>query len=197
VGLSFDKAKGIYRTAKGKEIPYAYVRGAVDAVADDTKARLLNLSQGLIDKKRTFASWASESEDLIRKSLVASGQIASGGRSQLSPKLNGTLGQKVRFHLEKFREFGNAIEAGELSDAQILDRVRKYADSVSNLFEQMRHASMIESGMTEARNIPGASEKPCSECPEITAKGWMPIGDYKPPGMRKCKSADKCGSEYR
>jgi hypothetical protein len=194
VGLSFDKAKGIYRTASGKEIPYAYVRGAVDAVADDTKARLLKQTNSYLQKKTSFAAWASESEDLIRKSLVASGQIAAGGRAQMNAVLNGRLGAAVKFHLQKFREFGLAIERGELSDAQILERISMYADATVAVFEGMRLGVMLDAGFTEARTILAAA-KHCDDCPKLV--NWMPIENYPPPGTRACLTRCRCGSEFR
>jgi hypothetical protein len=197
VGVSWDKGRGVYRSARGREIPYTQVRAAVDAVADDTKRRLRELAQRHVDGRMTFPAWATESEELIRKSLVSSGQIASGGRGQMTPSLNGRIGARLRFHLDKFREFGLARERGEVSDAEMVARSGQYADSIVGFYEQMRQGVMIDAGYTEARNVPGASEKPCSDCPKLTAKGWMPMREFTPIGMRACKSADKCGAEYR
>lgn len=196
MATTFDKAKGIYRNAKGKEIPYADIRAAVDAVANDTKARLRELAQRHIDNKMTFPAWATESEELIRKSLIASGQIAAGGRAQMTPTLNGRLGARVKFHLDKFREFGLERERGEVSDAEMLTRTEMYGDAGVNVYETLRQGVMIDAGFTEAKNILGEANH-CAECPALSAAGWMPIADMKPVGSRACMSRDRCTVIYR
>jgi hypothetical protein len=193
--VTWDKSKAFYRDGKGKEVPYQAVRGSVEAVADHTKLRLRELTQSFIDKKIDLPSWATQSEQLIRKSLISSGQIASGGKAQLDASLNGRLGSLVRFHLTKFREMGLSRERGEVSGAALLARSEMYGDSSVGVFEQMRVAVMKDAGFTKVKNILGSGD-PCTECPAITAKGFMPLEDFKPPGTRLCLSRCKCSAEY-
>jgi hypothetical protein len=190
----WDKSKGIYRGAKGKEIPYMDVRNAVHKVADDAKQRLRDLAQQFVDKKIDPPTWYTQSEPIVRKGLIASGQIGAGGRAQMTPSLNGSLGSKVRFHLGKWREFSFEVERGELTAAQIVSRVEMYADSISGVYEQVRKDAMVAAGFTEAKNVLSDSVH-CKECPAIV--GWIKIENYKPPGTRACLSRCRCGTEYR
>jgi hypothetical protein len=194
VATFYDKAKGFYRDGKGKEIPYKEVRGAVDKVADDAKERLRGLAEKFNAGKLDLPSWYTQSEQIIRRSLIASGQIGAGGRGQMAPSLNGSLGARVRFHLDKFRQFGLEIERGEVSDGEILNRAEMYGDATVNLFETVRLAALTEAGFTEARNILSDSAH-CTQCPGIV--GWIKIEDYIPPGSRICLTRCRCGTEYR
>lgn len=192
----WDKGKAVYRDSKGKEIPYPSVRSAVEAVADDAEVKIRTLTQSFIDGKIDLPTWSTRGEELIRNSLLSSGQIAAGGREQMTPALNGRLGSRVKFHLQKWRELGLARERGEVSDAALLSRSSMYPNGAVNVYETIRQGVMKDAGFTEALNVLGAAEH-CAECPEITAQSWMPIASMKPPGARLCLSRDRCSVVYR
>lgn len=196
MATKWNPSKATYQTAKGKEIPYESVRGSIEKVAADTSAKLRNLTQQFVDKKIDLPSWSTQSEALIRKSLISSGQIAAGGKAQLSASLNGKLGSIVKFHLGKFRDMGLARERGEVSDAQLLARADMYADATVGTYEQIHHKVKSDAGYKQVKNILGSGES-CSECLAITALGYMPTAKFKPPGTRKCMSRCKCGSHYK
>lgn len=190
----YDPKRGLYRDSKGKEIPYADVRAAVHRVADDAKDRLRNLAQQFNDKKIDLPTWYTQSEAIIRRSLIASGQIGAGGKAQMDTSLNGSLGARVRFHLDKFRAFGLEIEQGKVSAGELLNRASMYGDATVNAFEAVRQAAMVQAGFTEAKNILSDAQH-CTQCPGIV--GWIKIEDYIPPGSRICMSRCRCGTEYR
>lgn len=192
----WDKKRAVYRDGNGKEIPYLDVRAAVESVADDAELKIRTLTQSFIDGKIDLPTWATRGEELIRNSLLSSGQIAAGGRGQMTPALNGRLGSRVRFHLQKWRELGLARERGEVSDAALLSRSAMYPNGAVNVFETIRQGVMKDAGYTEALNVLGAAEH-CAECPEITAQGWIAIADMKPVGTRACLSRDRCSVVYR
>lgn len=194
MATTYDKAKGLYRDGKGKPIPYLDVRNAVHKVADDAKSRLVELATAYNKGTIDLPSWYTQSETIIRRSLIASGQIGAGGRQQMTPSLNGSLGSRVRFHLDKFRQFGLEIERGEVSEAELLNRATMYGDATVNSFETVRQAAMAEAGFTEAKNILSDAAH-CTQCPGIA--GWIKIEDYIPPGSRICLSRCRCGTEYR
>jgi hypothetical protein len=194
VATFYDKKAGLYRDGKGKAIPYLDVRAAVHKVSDDARIRLRDLAQQFVDKKIDLPTWYTKSEPIVRRSLIASGQIGAGGRAAMDASLNGSLGQKVRFHLGKWREFSLEVERGELSAAEITSRVEMYADSVSGMFEQVRKDAMAAAGFTEAMNILSDAAH-CRECPGIV--GWHKLPDYKAPGTRACLSRCRCGTIYR
>jgi hypothetical protein len=195
VAKYFDKSKGVYRDAKGKEIPYADVRSAIHSVADDAKAKLRQLTTQFTEGKITRPTWYTQSEAIIRKTLISSGQIGAGGRAAMDASLNGTLGARVRFHLGKFREMDLAHSRGEVSKAQLISRSEMYADAAVNVFETVRNAVMAGADFTQAMNVLGGSENHCTECPSIT--GWIDISDYVPPGSRLCLSRCRCSTNYR
>ena len=192
MGAYYDRKTGKYKTAKGKEIP---ARPAVDAVTSDTKERLRKVAAKHIDNKLNFAAWATESEELIRKALIAAGQIGAGGKAQMTAKQNGRLGARVRFHVEKFREFGLARERGEVTDAQFLARAEMYGEAVKTTYEQLRQSTLADDGFTEAKRLLGAA-KHCEDCPPLAGK-WVPIADLVPIGDSACLTRCRCSVEYR
>jgi hypothetical protein len=192
---TWDKKKATYRDSKGKEIPYKAVRSSIESVSDHTKTRLRELTQSFIDKKIDLPSWATQSEQLIRKSLISSGQIASGGKSQLDASLNGRLGNLVKFHLNKFRSMGLSRERGEVSDLELLARSEMYGEASISTFEAMRLQVMIDAGYTEGMRVLGASQH-CSDCPPLAGK-WVKIEEVRPIGTTQCLTRCRCQILYR
>lgn len=188
----WDKSKAFYRDAKGKEIAYKTVRASVDAVADEAKATL----RALYNNKTSISDWVTKSESLLKKLYGATAQIASGGKDQMTPSLNGQLGAKVKFHLSHFKQFWLQVEKGELSEAAILARLDQYANASVGVFEQMRGVVMVAAGYTQARNILHSKE-PCKECPSLSAQGWIDADAMPMPGARICKSNCKCEILWR
>jgi hypothetical protein len=192
----WDASKALYRTSSGEEIPYRAIRASVEAVVDDTKAKLRALTQARNQGKISIPEWTTQTEPLLKKLYGSVAQIASGGKEQMTAPLNGQLGARTRFQLDKFKGFWLEVERGELSDAAILARMDMYADAAVSVYENLRLSVMTEAGFLEAINILNA-ENSCNECPAISSRGWIPIEEMTPPGSRTCLSRCRCSVDYR
>lgn len=184
-----------YIDAKGRALSDKQVRAWINETVATGKKRIEAITKQYTEGLLTRPAWVTKVEPEIIRMHIAVAEIASGGRMQIDASLRGRIGSMVRFQRGKFKEFWLDTERLNLSADSILNRTSLYADSLIGTYEQMRQGVMLDGGFKEARNILGAAEKHCSECPSIT--GWMSISDFPPIGTRACGPRDHCSVEYR
>lgn len=193
----WDKSKGIYRNkVTGRAISNDLVRDAIDAVADDAKAKLRALTQQIIDGEMELAEYATQAKPIVRRAMIASAQLAAGGRNQIDNRINGRIGNAVRFHLEHFDQFINDLDNGLLTVDQAAARADMYADASVSVFEKINLGIKKGAGYTKAKNILGNADH-CEECLSLADEGWIDIEDMPPVGSRICLTNDRCRVIYK
>ena len=80
---------------------------------------------------------------------------------------------------------------GELSEAQIRDRVSRYGDSAKISYEKARITQLQQKGDVYGRRRLGSCSIHCDECVTYAERGWVPIADVVPPG-KDCSCNVNC-----
>jgi hypothetical protein len=195
--FTFDKSTLSYFDAAGNRIPDLQIRQWIDAAVDSTKAQVKQISQNYVAGVINHPEWFTQIDELITRMHSGVAQVAAGGTKQMTPKLLGRLGARVRSEKDYQKVFGLDVENGYVKLGNgLIARSEMYADSGVATFEQIRQGLMLDNGFTQVRNILGASDH-CPECQEITDAGWMLIVDFTPIGNRVCLTRCRCSAEYR
>ena len=199
-GLLFIFAGGRYYTIKGIIVPRS---GVVTAT---NKALLVNMPamQELCDKLRTGAIslrvWQTAMRNHIVQSNVAAGMAAAGGHMALTPQHIWQIQQRIHFQLVKLAAFALRIAAGMKLDGTVCRLMKMYLNSARGTYHLIDGMIVLAAGFTEYRNVLGAGEEHCTgggSCPEVSDKGWQPVGTLTPIGARKCMSNCLCTWQYR
>jgi len=125
--------------------------------------------------------------------------------------------------LERLEGFGEQLRAatvasGEISGPQAANRAGQYAQTSNAIYEAVRRNSWkraLKSQQDEAAGAADTESPPtvglalmernlldpmcddhCSECPELTEAGWVPIDTLPPPGCRECWGNCRCAMDY-
>lgn len=187
---------GRYLDSGGRPIAPVTVRGWVDSAVDATKAKIKADAELFTSGKISHDEFFVRLETDIKRMHSGVAQIASGGKAQMTNTLNGRLGSRVRQQLSYLQKFERAVANDEFPLTGVVNRAMLYADSAVGTYEGMRQGLMVDSGMTEAKNMLGDAIH-CSECPELSARGYIPINEMPPVGSRECGPRDRCSVEYR
>lgn len=189
----WDENLGRYRDADtGRLVSEALVRLAVDAVADAASDRLADLTERLVRGELRLAEWQVESMRVIKTSHVAAGVAAHGGKTQMTPAAYGFLGSEIREQYRYLRDFARDLEAGTVPlDGRLVARAGMYGQHARVTYEAVRTKDARQYGYVQERNILHASES-CSECRDLSARGWVDVGSLPPVGSRRCLSRCRC-----
>lgn len=197
MAYTWDARSGRYRGSDGRFLAGKVVRDAVDNLADLSSSRMAALSQRLLDGTLSLADWQAQMMAEAKAAHVAAGIAAHGGRPQMAPADWGTIGNRLRAEYGYLRTFAEQIADGRQPlDGRLVARARQYGQSARATYEAIRLRDDRVRGMTVERNILAGRDH-CSQCPELTARGWVPIGSLPRIGSRQCRGNDRCRIERR
>lgn len=193
--FTFDKATHAYTDASGKRLSQADLRGYVDKAVESARGQARKIAEDFLTH-RNSAEFETAMKALLKNEHLSLSMIANGGREQMTQSLWAKAGNVIKSQYQYLEAMGRSLDAGEISDAQLLARSELYANAGIGTFESFIRDGMAEIGMIEALNILGGGNH-CSECPALTDAGWMPIEDMPMPGERECRVNCLCSVDYR
>lgn len=192
----WDDRSGRFRDERGRYVSERAVRSAIDRIADHASEQMARASERLLAGEMSLASWQAEMGRLVKVSQLAATVIAHGGRAQMTPSRYGSAGRAIRDEYAYLRQFSEQIADGRQPlNGSLVARARQYGQAArvafSNIVDnRQRHRAQSE------RNVLGNAEH-CSECRELAARGWVPVGTLPRIGTRRCLGNDRCRIEYR
>jgi hypothetical protein len=179
--LRWNDQAGRFTDSAGRFVSEARVRVVVDAVADQASARM---------------AAASEMQNTIKVSHLAASVLAHGGESQMSFSHYGSAGRAIRDQYQYLKGMAADIAAGRQPlNGGLTARARQYGQAARVAFEREYGRDQQGRGYQFERNVLGAADH-CALCPELTARGWVPIGSLPPVGSRPCRAQDRCSIRY-
>lgn len=195
--LTFDDASGRFRVANGQFVSEAAVRRVVDQIADGASVRMAAASERMLAGELSLAEWQAGMMRTIKLSQLATSTIAHGGAARMGFPEYGAAGREIRTQYDYLRQFAAQVASGEQPlNGGLLSRARQYGQAARVTFEREYGRDQQARGFQSERNVLGAAEH-CALCPELTARGWVPIGLLPPVGSRPCRSNDRCSISYR
>lgn len=195
----FDKTSQRYKILSGPGAGQFIGRDAIANLTEKhierTTTEILALTETMLAKKISVSTWEYNIADRLKDGHIAALELGRGGVNRLNPSDYGWIGQRIRGEYGYLRGFSEDILSGNLSQAQIRARIRLYTENLYATTETGRRRSHAADGFRWEKNIRTASES-CTECIEISALGWQPIGTSKAIGNRICLTQDRCYWEF-
>ena len=154
----------------------------------------------------------------VKAQYVALGALAVGGFKWLTRKILAvikgvpTVEQLSLAHSDSIVScFALQIVSGEAgSKEEVAARSSQYGDTGYGVFEEARRQSHIDARdangkplYTHEKNVLDDEAAHCKTtklrpgCPELTEKGWVPIGTLPAPGSRACFSKCRCHFNFK
>ncbi len=196
--FAYDAKSLRYRhTGSGKFVSAKQVRAAVDHVIDAESLKIRAISQQLVNREISLAEWQLRMSAQIKTLHVTMGLAASGGKNAVSASDLGYIGSQIKEQYKFLRQFAKDIKTGKQKlNGSLVARSALYAQSARGTYEKVRVRSAVQNGLTEEKNILGASDH-CSGCLTEQSRGWVPIGQLVPVGGRLCKANCRCSTQMR
>jgi hypothetical protein len=198
MALSFDTATGRYRdAATGRYVSDASVRSVVDSIADGASARMAAASERMLAGDMLLAEFQSTMMREVKLSQLAASTIAHGGQAQMGFSQYGAAGNAIRVQYDYIRQFAAQVADGtQPLNGSLIARAKQYGQASRVTYSKEYGRDQMQRGYAFERNILGAAEH-CSLCPDLTTRGWVPIGSLPSVGSRPCRSNDRCHIVYR
>lgn len=197
MALLFDDRTGQFRNERGVFVSPASVRRVIDAIADGASERMAVLSRQMLAGELSLAEWQAGMMRTIKHSQLAASTIAHGGAARMDFSRYGQAGNAIKAQYQYLARFAAQIASGEQPlNGTVASRAEQYGQAGRVTFEREYGRDQQGRGYQSERNILGAAEH-CALCPELTARGWVPIGSLPPVGSRPCRSNDRCSIRYR
>lgn len=171
-----------------------------------TSQRTLRHARDLISKQISLREYHQRMARDIVNGHLRMMQFGTGGRRQMTPAHWRRLQDQLygdgpgKGDLRRLQRHVERIQAGELSEAQIRDRSRRYGAHTSVSHNNGRWENLIASpGQWEARRRLGANKNHCPDCPAYsTGWQWLPAEDVVPHGVDcRCDGFCNCPWEVR
>ncbi len=127
----------------------------VDELIAAVKQDLGEVTARLIAKELTPAQWQRECENILRRNVYAA--YAVGRAEPLTRAEERLVQQELNRQLNYLRGFTNDVKEGNLSDAQILNRIEMYADRLRGVEQQ----GEIDGLGLDLPQVPGDGQTQC------------------------------------
>jgi hypothetical protein len=197
MAYQFDPRVGRYRDDAGHFVPERTVRDAVDNLADLSSERMAALTQRLQAGSLQLADWQQQAMMEIRNAHVAAAVVAHGGRLQMAPADWLVVAREVKTEYAYLRDFAGQIADGtQPLDGRLVARSGLYGQAARSTFEAVRRRDERNRGTDQERNVLHGGDH-CSLCPDLSARGWVPIGSLPLIGSRPCGPNDRCTLAFR
>lgn len=178
-----ERLKRYQKYPSGKIISWAEVQDLVDGVVDRASETVVDtLVDMLADGRMNVADWKREFASVIKSAYIIHGELAAGGRENMTPAYWGSIGGRLARQYGYLDDFAEQIDAGQLTEGQIRARAYMYINSSRQAFWGIRDRIEKDKGMTEERWIAIGDDRTCGPCSDADASGWQPIGTFAAPG---------------
>ena len=196
----FDKRVQRYRYAsgpgKGQFVGRKAMQNLRGKLIEDIKRDTEKIANLLKEEKITIATWERETLLALKTLHVQQFLLGRGGRYNLAEGDLVKLSERTRGEATFLRGFAEAMQRGELSEAQFDARLGLYLASSRGSFENGRGLSHRDSGYLWERRIRTKVES-CAECLAYAARGWQPLGTLpNPTELCTCRANCGCFKEY-
>jgi hypothetical protein len=168
----------------------------------DLKSRFIQLSPRI---KSGEIGVYKEAGFLLKEIHMSNAIIAAGGIDKLSNSDLGSIGNilKKQYYAGKGdKPFGlkhlfKEVSMGKVSDAQLQNRLRMYAEAGELSGSIVRQNIAINQGLKYMMRIDSGDDVECDDCIRYARAGWQPIGSLPMPKVDcRCRSNCRCRVVY-
>ena len=189
-----------------RPVPQQRIDQLVASHRRQVSQRTLQHARDLLNNRISLREYHERMARDIVNGHVRMMELGAGGRKRMTRGHWARLQEQLygdgpgRGDLNRLRQHVERIRLGELSDAQIRDRSRRYGAHSSVSHNNGRWENLISSpGRWEARRKLGSNVKHCPDCPGYsTGWEWRPAHEVVPHGVDcRCDGFCHCPWETR
>ena len=170
---------------------------AVNRFANGIRNELRDIGAQFKAGRITQQEWYDETRRLMKLSYIQTIQQQDGQADRSK------IVEAIIIYFLLLNAFGSGIWGGDIPlDGHVPIRTGMYGSAVYSVAKNWTLQSLFGMGY-ECRRVLGPNENHCESngdtegCPELAAKGWMPVEDVIPIGEATCGSNCRCSLEYR
>lgn len=194
----WNEQRGQYRAPSGR---YASSKDALKAADAYLQSKQTKTADKLFDLLRNGQLSVRDAQLLgereIAKAHVVAAMAAKGGKSQMAFSDYGRVGGIVRQELAYFRDRMKAIAEGQPLDGRVKQSFRAFIDKARVTYITVERLEMQKRGWDLVKNIDDDGARHCTQCPEISALDFQPLGSFPDPGERECRGNCRCRLIYK
>ncbi len=188
-----------------RPVPQQRIDQLVASHRRQASQRTLQHARDLLNKRISLREYHERMARDIVNGHVRMMELGAGGRRRMTRGHWARLQEQLygdgpgRGDLNRLRQHVERIRLGELSDAQIRDRSRRYGANTAPSYQDGRHVTLAQSGQQwEGRRFLGNVPRHCPDCPDLQVFEWSPIDQVTPIGNDcRCRSNCACTLEVR
>jgi hypothetical protein len=190
--LTWDDDNKLYRYPNGRVVSDRGISLLINRELGDMKSNQQWSLGELNNGQMTFEEFQQFNIKQIKEYHVNMMRLGRGGKDKTAANDYLTVARELKStQYPAFERFMERIKAGELSEAQIKDRLSKYANSAKVSYERGKLTSKGEIGRNWGRRRLGNCKNHCSPCIYYASLGWQPLPSVVPPGVR-CDCGSYC-----
>lgn len=187
-------------------IPDARIQQIIDGQSIRTARATVRNARDLIAGRIDLPQYQEQMAREIMNGHLRLAQVGAGGRRQMRPEHYQQLHDQLyadsigKGDLLRLQRHVERIRKGELSDAQIIDRARRYGSNTRQAYSNARHTALVMANQQwEAKRSLDPSSRHCEDCPILSTNGqWRPANEVVPVGSGcRCRGNCRCTVEYR
>lgn len=174
------------------------VRELLEKLLDHTKGSARTLATQYDDGEISITEFEAGMRSLLKSSHLVSASIGRGGRSRMTAKDWGRVGNKIRWQNGYLKRFARRLANGmskSMSESRAASYsaaiYTSYADSVAETRSEWKDAGYGKDGEELVRLVTDSAES-CAECAADEAEGWVPESELSPLFSRICGDWCRC-----
>lgn len=189
--LQFDPSSHRYRDNQtGRFVRTADVARLIDREVNRTEVRLKGHARLLIQGKIDIAEFQTRMAQSLKEAHLRNAAVGAGGAKQFTPTHYGKVGAELKKQYKYLYGFGQDLQAGKLTEQQILTRAGSYAKSARTSFFEAEFTSRGKVGFY-AKRLLDAQSQHCQSCISYQRRQWTLIQNVIPPGV-DCECGGRC-----
>lgn len=205
----FDPKSNRYRWRDtNKFAPKAAILARTRTYIDNQKQALIQLGRDLSDSKIDLIKFQREAVDIVKSLHLSQAMLGRDGIENLKSGDFLAIARELKRQYKDGKDpdtgkpFGlkwlaQDIKDGNVSRAQLLNRLRMFGDASKISFWLMKRQTALDGGMSLARRILNPDAENCPDCFAYAGMGIKPIADLPLPGERcQCRTQCQCSIEF-
>lgn len=142
MAFSWDKDLRRYRDAdSGRFVRESAVRTARQGIIDRANTEVDALASRLQAGTISVEDWTRSMRDVVKRTTIDQYLLGRGGRNAMTQADWGRIGYRLREQYGYLQRFAQAVDAGQLSDAQIAARAKLYVSATWSTFDRAKGAA--------------------------------------------------------
>jgi hypothetical protein len=200
-GYTYDPRLRRYRSnATGRLVSRNAIMDQLGRAVMDGRETASRLTTAFHEGRLSASAWQEQLRTTLRRMHSQHAALGIGGWDRMTPRDWGRIGYALREDYARVQRLAQAVQAGEVSLSQALQRADGYMGNARAQYyraEQDRLQPSEPGNEVVSRRLLGAAEH-CPDCLDYYARGWQPAGSLPVPTQSsQCGTYCQCDMVHR